>query len=36
VEYFNGFIDEEGHPNWQDEAQSLLTPAHARMVCNVV
>jgi hypothetical protein len=33
---FNGFIDEEGYPNWQDEAQSLLTPAHVRTICNFV
>jgi hypothetical protein len=38
VDCFNGDIDEEGGvPNWQDEAQSLLTtPAHARMVCSFV
>jgi hypothetical protein len=36
MDCFNGDIDEEGYSNWQDEAQSLLTPAHAQMVCSFV
>jgi hypothetical protein len=36
VRCFNADIDEDGYPNWQDEPQRLLTPAHARMICNSV
>jgi hypothetical protein len=33
---FNEDIDEEQYPDWRDEPQSLLTPAHARLVYNFV